>query len=252
MSFSGGVKLSGPGMKPRFLKKKQAVVVAQPRRSNLRKRVRNIDKKVKRIQSREELSWVDRNFSGQVIDNTTAALFLLNGVTQGDDADNRDKREIQATSIQFKLNFSTDTDAISATFLRMIIFWDQQANGAAPSVTGAAGLLDTSVIGSELTAPYNRDTQKRYKIVYDRRWVMNPNVPFVVTPATGTTASVLQVGKMKQGKRKLSRIVKFNTGNAGTVADIASNSLYVFLISNLAAASAPTVTGGFRFYFKDE
>lgn len=251
MSFSGGVKLSGPGMKPRFLKRKQAVVAVQARRSNLGKKVKNIDKKFKRMQSREELSWVDRNFAGQVVDNG-GVLSLLNGVTQGDDADNRDKREVLATSIQFKLNFSTDTDVLTGSIIRMIIFWDQQANGAAPSVTGAAGLLDTSTIVQEWNAPYNRDTQKRYKVVYDRRFVINPLLPWVVTPATGTTASTLSVTKLKQGKRKLSRIVKFNTGNAGTVADIASNSLYVFFISNQAAASAPTVTGGLRFYFKDE
>jgi len=62
---------------------------------------------------------------------------------------------------------SSATVTTSANSTRIIVFWDQQANAAAPTVTD---LLDTTA-GSAIIAPYNDDYQKRFKVIYDRTLV---------------------------------------------------------------------------------
>lgn len=213
-------------------------------KKNVPKKLKNIDKKIKKMQNDEELKYTDVLITAQGI-SSTGSFHLLNGLTQGDDAKNRDGREAVSTSIQGKMTFVSNTDDIGSTTLRMIVFWDSQANGAAPT---AATLLDNSIITSFLIAPYHRDYQKRYKILFDRVFVLNPLQ--ILTTTAGTVTENQNITKYLSFKKQLSRTIKFNSNNNGNIGDIVSNSLYVYFVSN-EATNTPTVTSGFRFYYKD-
>lgn len=242
--------LSGPGIKPRFMRRrnnKPLPVVIKSRRGQLGRRVRNIDKKIKKLQREQELGHKDTIMSAVEIANT-GVFTLLNGLTQGDDDDNRHGNEVYATSVQGRFVISGDAAQLNAMVIRMILFWDQQSNGAAPAL---ADLLDTTVITSAVMAPYHRDFQKRFKILMDKSYVINPILALTTTTgATDTVATVSVINIYKKFKRKLSRTVKYDDGNAGDITDIQTNALHVLFVSSVAS-NTPAITGGFRFYFKD-
>lgn len=242
-NFGGKVTvLSGPGRQPRFHTTPGVFSPKRKQPSN-----KTLNKKIKTIQRRQELKHLDRVFAGQTI-STTEGFFLLNGMVIGTNDKTRDGNDIACTSIQWRLRFQTDADRVaSGTVIRMIIFWDQQANGGNPT---AAELLDQSVITSELDAPYNHDNQKRFKILHDQIIILEPMSINTFTAASGVTTAFVPRVTYKRGKRSLNRITKYD-GETAAITDIVSNSLHVMFVSDLAA-DVPIVSGGFRLYFKDD
>lgn len=204
----------------------------------------SLNNKIKRIENKEEIKNID-TYQNVVNVTTAGVLTLLNGVAQGTTPITRIGNETAATSIQFRAQYIANTAELSGTLVRMIIFWDRQPNGAAPTV---ATLLDSSVITLPYLAPYHRDYQKRYKIVYDKTMVLNPGVESATTPATGVVTAVIAQERVLKKKLRLGREVKYS-GAGATVASIQTNSLYVLQISD--AAQNPSVIAGYRFYYKD-
>lgn len=236
-------KLSGPGMKqPRFRGGSKRTGKRIPTNKSL-------NKKIKKIQSREELKHIDTIQSAVEI-STTPVLTLLNGVATGDTDITRDGNDITCTSVQFRLRYVTDSGNLGTTpaMIRTVLLWDLQCNGAAPT---AADIFDVSVITAYMNAPYNRTNQKRFKILYDNVVVLNPTVVGAFTVATGVTTAIVPIARYLNAKRALSRITKFDAATAA-VTDIVSNSLYLFQVSSVAAGSEPFVLSGFRVYFKDD
>lgn len=211
---------------------------------SLRKQVFNVKKSVKEIQNKEELKYLDTFLNGTTI-GTTATLTLLNGMVLGDDVSNRTGDDISPTSIQFRCTIAqAPTQVAFGTIWRHMILWDSQANGA---IMSAGDILDQGVITPGIIAPYKRQYQKRFKIVYDKTISLNPGT---VDPANATT-EIVQPITHKKFKKALGRVVKYrNAQNSGTITDIASNSLYSYWVASVA--SAGTVTCGYRMYFKDD
>lgn len=214
-----------------------------PRRAQP-KQIKNIKKSIKKIQNQVDLKFSDT--SGGLNPATAGNFRLLNSTVQGTTDITRIGDEVSATSIQVKgwvkadpTITSINTDVSRA--VRIIVFWDAQANGAAPTL---AQLLDLSVATDGTQAPYNHTFQKRFKILKDKFFAVNP---FYVT----TGPNVADTMTFFRFKRKLGRRVKYN-GNAGTIADIVSNSLYVVTITDsVANANIAQVNLSTRFIFKD-
>lgn len=209
------------------------------------KQIESVKKKVQKINKIFELKFLDTQAS--ISPATTGTFQLLNGMAQGQTAITRTGNDMYATSIQWRMRVVSDVDAVAAGFcIRHIIFWDSQANAVAPVL---ADLLDLSTITSQVLAPYNRYNQKRFKIIEDKSFTLNPNMATTTTPATGVVASVFSPRIMSQGKRSLSRGVKY-IGTGATIASIASNSLYSVMISD-ANVEVPIVQMGYRYFAKD-
>lgn len=206
---------------------------------------KNLNNKIKRIQSKQELKHIDTYQAGVSIP-TAGVLQLLNGVIEGDSSVTREGNDITLTSVQFRLQFSTNAADLSSMLVRMIVFYDQQANGAAPTV---ATLLDTSVITPIYLAPYNHNYQKRYRIVYDKLITATPQT--VNTTVGGVTTLNNPIERVIKKKRKLGRVVKYNDNNTATITSIVTNSLYVLYLSD-NNTNQPTVFAGYRVYFKDD
>lgn len=206
-------------------------------------RVSTINKKIKRIQAKEELKFIDTYQSATSIP-LAGVLQLLNGVAEGDDNNNREGREINLTSVQFRGQLLNNPLDITSAVIRMIIFYDLQANGAAPTV---ATLLDLTTITAAYLAPYHRDYQKRYKIVYDKTMTITPQT--VNTTAGGVTTVVNSIDRTIRKKRRLGRMVKYS-GTGATITSIASNSLYVLFLSD-NNTNQPSINMGYRVYYKD-
>lgn len=206
-----------------------------------------LDKKIKKLQRDQELKYVDIYQANNDI-TTGAFVVLLNGMVTGTDSNERIGDEVRATSIQWRMNFSSDPTGTIPVAVRMILFWDKQANGLAPVIAGGGGatsLLDTTTVTDLLLAPYNHESSDRFRVLYDKTFTLEP-----YALAVGGGAAMQRYITMHK-KINLSRRVKYD-GDTAAFTDVVTNSLWFTFMSDIAAAGInPQVEFGSRFYFKD-
>lgn len=214
-------------------------------------RISTLNKKIKRIEDTRELKYNDVFRSSQEVDSA-GVLFLMNGLAVGDTQITRTGAEVQATSLQIRGSFITETSVNDPTTFRMIVFWDRQANGADPLListgVGTPALLFSPSGGRGVDLPFMYETQDRFRVLYDKRYVVNPLV--IQTVAAGETTAVIPVELNFKKKIKLNRRVKYDDINP-QIDDINTNSLYIAFISTNQFVNNATVTFTSRFYFKD-
>lgn len=228
--------------------------VNRKRRRNNRKgkkrgpTTKTLSKKVRHIENNLiELKFKDEYAATTAIPAASSQVF--NGfqlMQQGDTASTRTGNVIQAVSIIFRFAISTLDTLVRSTRVRVTVFWDTQANGAAPT---AGTVYDTSVVTDTTVAPRNQQNINRYIFLWDKIVTLNLMMALVTTPASGVVANTVSVTKDFVKHIKLSRQIRYD-GNAGTIADLRSNVLY---IAFTAAQVTNTVVEDFsaRLYFRD-
>jgi len=156
--------------------------------------------------------------------DTSAQVRLLNGIARGDEINERVGREVTLRSIQF--NYTPHVTSVTGGDQqhRVLLVYDRQTNATA--LTAAQVLLTADTI-----APRNLENRKRFKILFDRTVALN---------ASGEPGSSVT----RRFYRKLRHPVSFNAGDAGTVADIVTGSLYLIVIGT----TAPGVAAGAVFF----
>lgn len=173
-----------------------------------------------------EFKAIDTTVSSSSI-STSATAWLLNGATKGDDLNTREGRQFRMKSIQYHIACTMNA-AASHTSVRLVLVLDKQANAAAPafsdifSVASTRGLRDL-------------DGRKRFWIIKDQT---------IDLSITGQQERNLKFYRQFDIK------TIFNSGNAGTIADIDTNSLYLFIISDEATNQA-SVSGFARLRYID-
>lgn len=170
----------------------------------------------------------------QVADST-GAMTLLNGLQPGTGASQRIGMKVAIRSLEFKgqvrVTAATGVDQIQ----RYIILLDRQANGAAPAA------LTDFLTGGVYYSLRNLANRRRFKAIHDRMFSLN---------ASGEPDSQ-RCWKFYIKFRK-PIIVEFNAGNAGTVADIVTNSLYLMSLGQApAGATAGSILGYCRLRYTD-
>ncbi len=172
---------------------------------------------------------VERKYNinaNSVLAVNTGVSYLLNGTAQGDDDTDRNGRSVKATSVFTRLSVAKNALATN-TAVRLIVYWDRQANGAAPATTD---VLETASYLSAL----NKDYGKRFSVVWDTTCSVN---------TAGTTF------KLIKRYAKLNRHVEY-IGTTSGIGSIGANALYIMLISN-EATNTPTVAFNNTFRFID-
>lgn len=168
-----------------------------------------------------------------------AGTFILcDGMVQGTSGITRIGRQITVKSVAYNMYLKPAATTTSG-ILRFMLIWDHQANGAAPTL---ADILETGgTAASAITSPLNMSNRERFKVLVDKR------IPIGQTVATQAFGPVpVHAEKF----RKCNQIVTYNGGNAGTVADIATDSLYAVLFTTAGTANVSLV-GNVRIRFTD-
>lgn len=167
----------------------------------------------------------------QAIDQT-GAVTLVNGIARGDEINERTGRELTMRSIQFNARAYATAGTGADQVGRVLIVYDRQTNAAA--LTGAQVLASF-----DTNSPRNLENRRRFKILKDWRFPIN---------ATGESGS----HRVLQFYRRLRHPVTFNSGDAGTVADITTGSIYVLSVgTNAAGATAGSLVGTCRIRYQD-
>lgn len=208
----------------------------------------SLAKRIRRIENDEELKYINQNRTA-VTATTSGTLQLLNGIAHGDTAITREGDEVRWTSYNFRGSILSATDVLTPVIFRLIVFWDKQANGADPTIAGnpntpVSALLDNQSITNLVYSPIQWQNAERFRILYDRNFILNPMV--VGNTTAGATDGVLATSKLIRIKLKLNRVTKY-TGANSNIAAINTNSLYMLWISD----DDVTFEGGGRLYFKE-
>lgn len=159
--------------------------------------------------------------------NSTATLTLLNGIAPGTGAQERIGMKITVRSIQMSLRFTTTPATGVDQYCRVFLVMDRQCNGAvigAPTDILAAG---------NVSGLRNLANRKRFKIMWDKLVPMGGNLNAAGTPSTLPN---MRIVKMYMKLRR-PLVIEYNTGIAGTVADISTNSLYLVTLGTEAAGN---------------
>lgn len=180
-----------------------------------------------------ELKYVDTTLSsGTTRCDTTGDLILLNGTIHGDDVLDRVGRKFTMRSLEChlwaKVTASTGVDQVQ----RVMVVLDKQANGAAPIITDV-------LVSAAPNAMKNLNNAARFTILHDEFYHLNASAE----------ADSQKAWKFYQ---RFIIPVQFNSGNAGTVADINSGSLYfICLGSEVRGNTAGDINGRVRVRFTD-
>lgn len=164
--------------------------------------------------------------------NSTMSLTLLNGLVPGTGASQRVGMKIIMKSIEMRANLKTTDAAGVEQFIRAFLILDKQANGAAPAAI--TDILNAASVNG-LRQLTNR---KRFKILYDKEIAFGSKVVSTGSP----TSRILKLYM----KFKKPIIVDYNSGVAGTIADITTNALY-WVTYGTEAAGGTDVEGRHQF-----
>jgi len=191
---------------------------------------------------------IDINQTTYAVENTGTVLGLLNGCAPGSQNYNRVGRKINLKSLQIRGFFYNTATASGARLVRMIIVYDKQPNGAAPTYANIVSSQNIAGTTSSLSCDMvNLDNRNRFEIIRDKCWDFAPisNVTDQALAGSPQTYCVNEFIPLKN------RQTIYNAGTAGTIGDIQSGSLYVFFIANTANGTGSTFLGSFRTRFID-
>lgn len=180
--------------------------------------------------------------------STPPTPVLLNGCVAGSQNFNRIGRKIEMRSLQIRgiVQAATAMTSGADQFVRMLVVYDKQSNGASPTWANVVQSQDiTGTTSSKATDMVNLDNRDRFIILRDKTFI----IPYQSTTATQAVAGCPTVHHVDEFL-KMNMETVFNAGTAGTVGDITTGSLHVFFCNQISGGQVAFV-GSFRTRFVD-
>lgn len=167
-----------------------------------------------------EFKTIDSGLQVVGVVGSGGSLSLLNGVAQGTDYTDRLGRVINIESLTLRVFgfINNATSASTGDYLRVMVIVDEQANGAAPSLTDI-------LQASDFTQPNNLNFRDRFTTLYNQ---------FHIIPSYTMTAGALSTGSPKPTMDDIYMNLDIKSiygGTGATVANINTNAIYLLLIT---------------------
>lgn len=193
-----------------------------------------------------ELKAFDVSSTNQTF-QVAGSFTLLNACVNGAELYQRVGRKIYMKSLHVR-GFISNTVTVVQDYGRILVIYDSQANKAAPVIGDILGDSNAGA-GQTGNSEINLANRERFKILRDYPIVL-PSATF----AAGVITNMVQVNTVKNDfnidmfipLKGLETV--FNAVNGGTILDIASGSLYLICVSQLAAGWELSATTRLRYY----
>ncbi len=168
-----------------------------------------------------------QDLSGGIIVNTSSINLIPQGVTEIQ----RIGRKCTIKSINYRYTL-TQIATAAATLgagqtVRIMIVLDKQCNGAAPTVSGTGGVLETATFQSFR----NLASGSRFWVLMDRTHNMNIRAAAGDGAANDSSAFDLT----RSFYKKVNIPIEFNAAT-GAIAEIRTNNLFILLINSTASS----------------
>lgn len=159
-----------------------------------------------------------------ISDNATT--LLINGIAPAAGVQGRVGEKIRLTQVIGNFVFAIAGGSIpgttSAPFVRLMLIYDKQPNGAGPVLNQLFALPGA---GNTFLSPLNPAGVPRYQVLHDS---------FHILTVEGGAANVSD-NRYLHVSKKLRHQTKYNDGTAGTIADINTGSLYWLICSDVTS-----------------
>lgn len=223
-------------------------------------KVAKLEKQIRVLSKTEEVKQQLQALAGNVAIASGYALTsnCCTRITQGIAANQRIGAKITCLGLHMKFRVQTRSiEYGEPTIVRVIIFIDKQpiTGSADPpllqTVNAPDGLLLNGT-GTIATCPNNYVSRKRYKKLYDKVIVINPQTVLDYDPVTGNTTAMYPESRVWQKWINLRNLPVQYNGVAGTADQIANNNLWVCQIQQATPLAAGWYTDSVSaLYFKD-
>lgn len=205
--------------------------------------------------SAKEVNFLDTDIAASLAASGTATIKLLNGMQTGTTASTRVGRKIKITSIQVRANCKVGIPAAGGTVdsymgrVAFAIVYDKQSNGVAPAWLDVFDNSSTTTTSNPF-AMRNMSNAERFVVLYYKYGDLAVNQA-TTTNGAGQATEVTQLDL--DCYRKVNLETQFNAGNAGTIADIATGSLYTMYlgVDTETAGTLFSCTGFARIRYTD-
>lgn len=181
--------------------------------------------------------------------STTPVFQLLNGVQSGSAFYNRIGNKITMKSLHLTGMIASNSAATPASvpeFLRIIVFYDKQCNGAAPVIGDILANYDnTGTATTTSVSGINMNNAERFIILMDNRVTITNNDSSLIQEGAinGCYNQEIHINRFIN-LRNLETIYKA-TSNPAVVGDIATGSLFLVIFGSVASGANP----GYILYF---
>lgn len=234
-------------MPPRRIKRTRR---RKPRQSN--KPRTKVDKKLSRRISKLENNIETKYLDAVTDDGPTTIGYVkstLTNMADGDDYNERIGNQVTAKRIllQYRL-YQQPTDVPNQ--VRIMLLWDKQFNAGSPSLifTGTSPLtedISTAILDNRAgmvttIAPYNMNTNQRFKILYDRLH----NMTISGSDLTGTVHVVKRMINLHNAILKYSSSTEANE-------NLPSRNILLVVYSSLGAQADLSLNVATRFFYQD-
>lgn len=221
------------------------------------KRIKNVEKRVRKLQSEIETKYVDVFIQSLLDDSGLSSGTLNYPVTQGPDADSdMIGNEIFCTRLRMRGFISTPLEGVFSPSIRFILFWDTKPSLGTTWL--ADDLIDTDVIASSLLAPFRHSTVgpgKRFNIIMDRQFSLMPGGPLwseTTNAFVGNQEKIIDLNFDIPLNRKT---IYDRERGSSDVDQWTKNTLWYWIISDAPSAgpasSKPQALIGSRVFYRD-
>lgn len=198
----------------------------KPYKKVYKKRI-NFTKAVRKVLDKTaERKYIDNQFNGTVSAlGITEDLDLGTNITVGDTQFQRIGTNIDLRCLQIKgivwIPNAVSPQWLSATVRIAVVQWYLP-----PPLIVSNVFYNQSVSGFTINSQYRKETSGQYKILYDRKHVVNVN-------GTATKSFYIKLFGKRLGKKR----IQFT--NPGSPSVVNTNNIYIFMISDISSANLP-------------
>lgn len=188
-------------------------------------------KRLINVNKENKCTFSTQNTLTTLLNNGNQLLYLLNGLTQGDTDNTRDGDIVTWSRLRMRfLIYGTGSSVYHVQVIRV-----KKPRGVAPTLTQMFGGTQPSPIDYPYYA--TQEFNQHYEIIYDKELPIHSNY------SAQTMHTLCEVDISPDIK------TDYSLGNAGTIADIDANALYLVVRTDNGANT--TVNWSNLFFFKD-
>jgi hypothetical protein len=185
-----------------------------------------------------------KNLSASVINASIAATYTpypLNLVTQGTNANDRTGRRIRMERLLLTFDWVLNPSAPRDEY-RVLVVYDKESRGSAPALSDV--LTNTASTNASLISSYNQDNANRFVICFDKAEHKTATVCYHSADSFSAAARWSHAISVPPN-------VHFYNTSAGTIADVDSGSLYMFVIGLTPGGYYSSYSFDTQMYFRD-
>jgi len=197
---------------------------------------KSLARRIKKLEDQEEVKYTNlfQGYTTIPLESTAPywVINVLNNAVQGTGQDgNRVGTQLTCKKLSLRLSFLQNTANVTDNRVRIVLFWNKNANSILPT---APQLFDLSYASVPPTYAYfNEQFKDSFQVLYDRTIELKP------LDWNGTTTTIGdQITINKSFNLHNKRVRYVNGAGAGTYLDILDNALYLAVMTSAASGAA--------------